>query len=244
MDWVPLLPTQLSAGQLQGPTIEASLIITGSYIRPQTADPDNGPHSDTPVPISAAALASGASTTSLIPQGTSIGSPIQDQSSLAVLNPLPDNPMITIDSETLSQDSEGQYVIGSPTLMPVTPIMLSSGTATTPVVLQITNSNAEIVLGSNTATYAPGPTNQAFTIGDQAITPISNNKYIIGTQTLTQGTPITIGPNTAPTPVAIQTTNGQTIIAIGSSSTTLVAAAAVTTPPSFSVGNEIVTANS
>ena len=169
-------------------------------------------------------------------------------------------PALSLGSQVITPNSENHYVIESQTLVPGSPVTLSSGSAATPVMLQTTNSHTVLIVGSSTSTLAAAAAAaavttavaaaghpQPFTIGSQVITANSRNQYVVGSQTLAPGSRITIGSGGVATPILLQTTNGDTLLIVGSSTSTLApGAAAVPTngPQPLTIGSQVITANS
>ncbi len=156
---------------------------------------------------------------------------------------------IMLGSHTISTNDNSQYILSSQTLIPGSPITLGSGASATPVILHTSNSQTLLVVGSSTSTLLARPITTpglpALSIDTKAFTANSENQYIIESQTLALNLPITLGSGTATTPVLLQTTNTDTILVIGSSTSTLAAAAtAAATPPPFTIGSQVITANS
>lgn len=103
----------------------------------------------------------------------------------------------TIGAQIVSDNGEGQYVVGSRTLTPDLPITLGSGSAATPRLLQTTSSNAIFVVDSSTSTIFTATTEaQPITIGAQILSANTQNQYIIDSQTLTAGGAITVSRTT------------------------------------------------
>ena len=164
-------------------------------------------------------------------------------------------PAFIIGSQVITANSENQYIVGSQTLAPGSQITVGSGSAFTPVMLQTTNNHKVLVLGSSTSTLAVAAMTavaasghpQPFTIGSQVITANSKNQYVVGSQTLAPGSQITIGSGGVATPILLQTTNGDTLLIVGSSTSTLApgaAAAATDERQPLTIGSQVVTANS
>lgn len=119
---------------------------------------------------------------------------------------------LTIGSQVLTANSEGQYAVGTQTLAPGSPITLGSGNAATPVSLQTSGSQTVLVAGSVTSTLvaavtAPPP----FTIGSQVVTANADDQYVVGSHTLTPGEAITASG----TPVSLAP--GGTQVVVGTS---------------------------
>lgn len=150
---------------------------------------------------------------------------------------------LTIGSQILAANSEGQCAAGSQTLAPGSPITLASGSAATPVLLQTTSSNTVLIVGSSTTTLIGAATAapQPLTIGPYVVSVNSRNQYIVGSQTLAPGSPITLGSDAAATPVSLQTSGSQTFLIAGSTTSTLAAVATALQP--ITIGSQVVTAN-
>ncbi len=156
---------------------------------------------------------------------------------------------IVLGSHTISTNDNSQYMLASQTLIPDSPITLGSGPSATSIILHTSSSQTLLIVGSSTSTLPANPVNSpalpALSIGSQAVSANSENQYIIESQTLALNSPITLGSGTAATPVLLQTTNSNTILIVGSSTSTLAAAAtAAATPPPFTIGSQVITANS
>lgn len=110
-----------------------------------------------------------------------------------VLNNTPKPAPVVVDGHTLTTNTQSQYIIAGQTLTPNTPLILGSGSSTTPIILQTSGINPVLVIGSSTTTLhltSSTPTTTpppAITIGTQTITPNAQGQYIVGTQTLTPG---------------------------------------------------------
>lgn len=172
---------------------------------------------------------------------------------------------LSIGTQVLTANSENQYVVGTQTLGLGVPITVGTGDAATPIVLYASSSHSVLVVGSNTQTLPASSTPQVIAppitlnIGSQTLVADSAGQYVAGTQTLAPDSPITLGSGDAATPIVLETTNGNTLLIIGSSTSTLpvqtplitpsitstfTAAATATTPQPFTIGTQIVTANS
>lgn len=172
---------------------------------------------------------------------------------------------LSIGTQVLTANSENQYVVGTQTLGLGVPITVGTGDAATPIILYTSSSHSILVIGSNTQTLPASPTPQVLAapatlnIGSQTLVADSAGQYVAGTQTLAPGSPITLGSGDAATPILLRTTNSNTLLIIGSSTSTLTVqtpliptsitptlttAASATTPPPFTIGTQIVTANS
>ncbi|KAE8446266.1 hypothetical protein EG329_012352 [Mollisiaceae sp. DMI_Dod_QoI] len=138
------------------------------------------------------------------------------------------------------------FVTAGQTILPGSSITLGSGASTTVVAVQTSGSNTVVVVGgsiSSTLTSAPAVTlAPAITIASSTIFANSDSQYIIAGQTLVPGSSITVGSGTSTTVIALQTSDSNTILAVGSSSYTL--AKAATVPPPITVGSSVITADS
>lgn len=121
-----------------------------------------------------------------------------------VLNNTPKPTPVVVDGHTLFTNTQSQYIIAGQTLTPNTPLILGSGSSTTPIILQTSGINPVLIIGSSTTTLhltSSTPTTTpppAITIGTQIITPNAQGQYIVGTQTLTPGGEIVVGSTTPP----------------------------------------------
>ncbi|CAD6578901.1 MAG: hypothetical protein ASARMPREDX12_009012 [Alectoria sarmentosa] len=130
----------------------------------------------------------------------------QTVTTLPVVSPqaLAKSTPVIINGHTLTIHSQSQYIIAGQTLSPNTPLILGSGSSTTPVVLQTSGIRPVLVIGSSTTTLnllSSTPTQttpSAITIGSQTITANAQGQYIVGSQTLTPGGEIVVGATTAP----------------------------------------------
>ncbi|GME32241.1 Mucin-2-like [Neofusicoccum parvum] len=147
--------------------------------------------------------------------------------------PTPAPPALTIDGQTI-QPTGSVYVISGQTVSPGSPITLGTGPSATVIALTTNAAGSSIVIvGSATTPYTLAAVTNApaaLTIGSQTIQP-SGSVYIISGQTLTPGgTPITIGPASAPTILSLTTdAAGNTIAVVNGATQTLAPAAAAGT---------------
>lgn len=127
----------------------------------------------------------------------------------------------TVAGVTVSQNSASDLVIGTHTLAPGSSIVLGSGSSTTAVALQTNDGTTQLVVGSSTAAI---PTAAA------AAAPI-----VVGSQTLTPGSTITVGSGTQTTALVLSTNAaGSSAIVVADASTTYTIdapSAAATNPP-------------
>ena len=131
---------------------------------------------------------------------------------MPVISPqLHDNPPkptpIIVNGQTLTTNSQSQYILAGQTLSPNTPLTIGSGDSRTPVILQTTAGTQPpvLIIGTSTTTLnfpsssSPTPTSLPFlTLGTQTITPNAQGQYLIDNQTLTAGGAIVIGGTTPP----------------------------------------------
>lgn len=114
----------------------------------------------------------------------------------------------TIETQVMSFNGESQYIIGSQTLTPDSPITLGSGTAATPILLQTTSSNTILVVGSSTSTMVAAATEaQPITSGAESVSADTQNQYVSGSQPLTAGGAV----NVSGTPVSLAPSSTQVI---------------------------------
>lgn len=127
----------------------------------------------------------------------------------------------TVAGVTASQNSASDLVIGTHTLAPGSSIVLGSGSSTTAVALQTNDGTTQLVVGSSTAAI---PTAAA------AAAPI-----VVGSQTLTPGSTLTVGSGTQTTALVLSTNaGGSSAIVVADASTTYTIdapSASATNPP-------------
>ena len=145
------------------------------------------------------------------------------------------NQGFTVGSEVVTANSASQYVVSGQTITPGAPAVTISGT---PISLDPSGSN--VVIGTSTLPLqGPGPSAlPSFTIGNEVITADSASHYAIAGQTITPGAPaITISS----TPISLDPLG--TNIVIGTSTIAL-HEPKPSVLPSFTVGDEVITADS
>ncbi|KAL6721357.1 hypothetical protein ACLMJK_000460 [Lecanora helva] len=202
-------------------------------------------------------LGSGSAATSVMLQTANSQTFLVVGSSSTVLpaNPTaaPKPPVFSLGSHIITADSKSQFILGSQTLAPNSPIIVGTGSAGTSVLLQVTNSQTLLVVGSSTSVLPANPTatplSPVLSLGSHVITANSQNQYVLESQTLALDSPITFGSGSAATPIMLQTTNSQTVLIVGSSTSTLAASptAGVTdknAPEPLTIGNQAVTLES
>ncbi|MCJ1364783.1 hypothetical protein MMC16_003900 [Acarospora aff. strigata] len=116
--------------------------------------------------LSASALVIGSSTHNLIPSQTAS--------------------IITIAGVTITADSASRYLIGSQTLSPGSPLTVSG------MQISLAPSASVLVIGSSTHNLIPSKTASIITIAGVTITADSASRYLIGSQTLSPGSAITL----------------------------------------------------
>ena len=172
-------------------------------------------------------------------------------SSSVIAGPAP----IVIGSNTVIANSASEYIISGATLLPGAAITIGTGTSATVIALQTSNSENQIVIGSSTSLLAkPPPTEPSnglppFTIGTQTITANTLSQYIIDGQTLAPGSPLTLGTGPSATTVALQTSNSQIQLIIGTSTSILVGPStplptSILGPGPITIGTQTLTPNS
>ena len=145
------------------------------------------------------------------------------------------NQGFTVGSEVVTANSASQYVVDGQEITPGAPAITISGT---PISLDPSGSN--VVLGTSTLPLqGPGASAlPSFTIGNEVITADSASNYVIAGQTITPGAPaITISS----TPISLDPLG--TNIVIGTSTIAL-HGPEPSVLPSFTVGDEVITADS
>ncbi|MCJ1227851.1 hypothetical protein MMC12_004510 [Toensbergia leucococca] len=166
--------------QAAGPVNLPVLTIAGSAITPNPAS-QYIVGSQTLVPGSA-----------IVVSGTTI-SLAPSASALVAFNgitsaPQPTISALTIGGTIITPNAAGKYVVGSQTLAPGSPITLSGTT------ISVAASGSAIVINGVTSTLQPSPS--ALTIGGTIITPNAAGQYVVGSQTLTPGSAITVSDTT------------------------------------------------
>ncbi|SLM41074.1 hypothetical protein LPUS_11975 [Lasallia pustulata] len=147
-------------------------------------------------------------------------------------------PVITFNAQLITANSASDYVFGSQTLVPGSAIAVSN----TPV--SLASNAAAIIIGSSTvhlsipspATSKPLP---VLTLGSQTITANAASAYVIGTQTLTPGSAITLS-NTI-----ISLAPGASTLFIGTSTLPLTAPVLTLSKPFpvITINSQVITAN-
>lgn len=144
-------------------------------------------------------------------------------------------PALTIGTQTILPDAQGNYVIASQTLTPGGAVTVSG----TPVSLAPGGGHA--IVGTSTANLAilPFPqlataTPPPLTMGSQTLTANAQGQYVVDGQTLHRGGAITVSG----TPISLAP--GGAYAVIGSSTEVL---AITTPPPALTIGTRVVTAN-
>ena len=164
------------------------------------------------------------------------GTPISlspDRSALAVGNSvenlaLTPPPALTIGSQTITANSQNQYIINGQTLTPGGLVTVSG----TPI--SLSPDESALAIGTSIENLAPTPA-PVLTIGSQIITANSQNQYVVSGQTLTAGGLITISG----TPISLSP--DKTALLVGTSVENLVP----TTPaPTLTIGTQTITPNS
>lgn len=147
-------------------------------------------------------------------------------------------PPIVVGNSTVVANSASQYIILGTTLLPGSTVTIGTGPSATVIALQTSNLETQIIIGTSTSLLAKPSTTEpnirlpSFTIGTQTITANSLSEYIINGQTLAPGSDLTLGTGPSTTIVALQTSNSQTQLIIGTS-TTIIGPPA--TPPLTSI---------
>ncbi|MCJ1254360.1 hypothetical protein MMC24_002175 [Lignoscripta atroalba] len=186
-------------------------------------------------------IGSGSSTTVIALQTSNGFKPVVVDTATSAPSPFPAlTPALIIGSETYTLNSATQYIIGTQTLAPGGTITIGSGSSTTVIALQTSNSQTQLIVGGSTSALSPSPAlTPALIIGSETYTLNSATQFIIGTQTLAPGVTITIGSGTSTTVIALQTSNTKTQLVVGGSTFDL--PAATPTPPLVTVGGSIYT---
>lgn len=133
-------------------------------------------------------------------------------------------PALTLGSQTISPNSQGQYMIGSQTLNPGGRIT-ASGT-----LISLAANTAYVVVGSSTQDLAV-TSPPALTLTGQTITPDAQGRYTIGSQVLTPGGAITVSGT------RISLAQNTAYAVVGSSTEYF----ATNLPPTLTVGSQTIT---
>ena len=226
----PAHPTLTIAGQTLTPTTATDLLIGGQTLAP------GGP------PIT---LGTGVSTTVLSLATNSAGATI------LLVNGIPSTtlpatapaPPLTIGNQAATPLPIPLYLLNSTPLTPGATLTLGAGSSTT--VLSVTTDAAGatvlVVGGVSTtlpAAVAPTPTAAPLAIATTVVASGSAllTEYVIGSQTLYPGHPITLGAGNSSVVVALTTdAAGETVLVVGGQSTTI-AGAEVTSSTASAVG--------
>lgn len=145
----------------------------------------------------------------------------------AIPQATPIAPVITIGTQIVTANTQGQYVVGSQTLIPGGAISVSG------VPVSLASGGAYAVVGSNTETLGIA-TPPALTVGSQVLTVNSMGQYTADGQTLSPGGQITISGTT------VSLASGGAYAVVGTSTEDL----GITARPAFTIGSQTITANS
>jgi hypothetical protein len=141
---------------------------------------------------------------------------------------------IVIGGKTIALDASSQYIVSGQSLPFGASVTVVQGLSTAVIALptgspEIATSALPIVVGSNT------------------ITPDASSNYIISGQALAAGSEITIVSGSSSAVIALQISNSQTYVVVGTSTSMLPEQAVVEEsmrPPVFTIGSSTITPNS
>lgn len=164
---------------------------------------------------------------SLSPKGTEavVGTSTQQLTS-QLIPTITYPPLLTVGTQTISPNAQGQYKLGSQTLTPGG-VVTFSGTQ-----ISLASNGAYAVAGTSTENLAV-TSSPELTLGSQLLTANALGQYIIGSQALTPGGQITVSG----TRISLASNGAYAVV--GSSTETL----ALPTPPVLTLGSQTITAN-
>jgi len=130
---------------------------------------------------------------------------------------------IVVGGSTITQDASSRYIISGQSLPPDSSITIVQG-STTPVIALPTGRpgvTQTLVTTGITSDVPATKSAMPIVIGSNTITPDVSSNYIISGQTLAAGSDITLISGTSSAVVALQTSNSQTYLVVGTSSSAL-----------------------
>jgi len=130
---------------------------------------------------------------------------------------------IVVGGSTIVPDASSRYVISGQSLLPDSSITLVQGSSTAIIALPTGQPGVTQTLVTTGVTPDVPATKSAMpiVIGSNTITPDVSSNYIIYGQTLAAGSKITLISGTSSAVVALQTSNSQTYLVVGTSSSAL-----------------------
>jgi hypothetical protein len=156
---------------------------------------------------------------------------------------------IVIGGSTIAPDASSQYIMSGQPLVPGSSITLVQGTSTAVIALPTGQSEVTPSLVATGITPNVAATRSALPIvvGSNTITPDASSNYVISGQTLTAGAEITLVSNSSTAVVALQTSNSQTYLVVGTSTSRLseqTASEGTIPMPAFTIGSSVITPDS
>lgn len=130
---------------------------------------------------------------------------------------------IVVGGSTIAPDASSRYIISGQSLLPDSSITLVQGSTTAVIALPTGRPGVTQTLVTTGITSDVPATKSAMpiVIGSNTITPDVSSNYIISDQTLAAGSEITLIFGTSSAVVALQTSNSQTYLVVGTSSSAL-----------------------
>lgn len=154
---------------------------------------------------------------------------------------------IVSNHQTMPQDAELHKTSSGQTLGEGSSIHFDPDNAAIPIVVQTFNSRTVLVVGASSSIVLLRPTLDAaadttIILDDHVLTANTEGVYMVGTQTLSPGSSITIGSGTAATQVQLQTSDDVTVLVAGSVTSTL--ERTVSAAQALTIGSQVVVADS
>lgn len=126
------------------------------------------------------------------------------------------SPVLTVNGQTYSENTQSAYVIAGQTLSAGKTLVVSGTT------IALASTGGVVVINGVTQTLAPSSKPAALTINGQTITANPQSSYIISGQTLAPGHPITIGSGTSATTLSLATDGaGHPVVVVNGKTSTL-----------------------
>jgi len=241
-------PSHAAVSSPPAPLLSSTVDLSPAS-QPQPTPAPSPPHSSPPAPLLSSTIDLPPASQ---PQPTPAPSPPQSSPLPLGISP---SPLSSLSQNVASPPTHSVPLPAPlPTAAPPTSTPLSSSAAGTSLLTQPTQSGTAglSTVGAGTTTL-PIPSLSVFAgpppivVGSSTVVANSASQYIILGTTLLPGSTVTIGTGPAATVIALQTSNSETQIIIGTS-TSLLAKPSTTEPnirlPSFTIGTQTITANS
>jgi hypothetical protein len=157
----------------------------------------------------------GGTTVSLLPSGDGVVINGATQTFQAGASSVP-SPVLTLNGQTYSANSQSAYVIAGQTLSAGRTIIVSGTT------IALASTGGVAVIDGVTQTIAPSSVPAVLTINGQTVTANPKSSYIISGQTLAPGHPITIGTGSSATTLSLATDGaGHPVVVVNGKTSTL-----------------------